>query len=480
AGVYPSPVQVANAPQTRAQIATDYLPFFYTTGFCGTSPGNATTLWFHNADTNHDGTLVNPIHWSWDKPYGKFFAVAVVSSPEDPKIKPTLLFDKNTKPYINFEVKPNVFQQGDLMTACTDEVHYEKRFAAPIIPLKFRHALTAVRFKVGQNLSWNKTITKVEIIGAKSKGCYTLSTQVNGTGTWSVNPQDKGKTFTLDDVNVSTSAAVNHIIVGDNDNYTFYMIPQQLDGVSVKITFSDKSTISANLSGEWKAGTTKTYALSEKNSNWGYVLTVPPASVNTTTDIGYLVESYRRTHGGYVQYPVPWKVVNYQEIIDGIEGPITTEKPDWLTSLTMEGGKGSNIFEIHQATLQRVPAINKLAVYNKELQEAEERGTENDPYDLSMHNLEGKKTLRNTANCYLISAPGWYKIPLVYGNGVKNGKENLHSYQTMNTGGKFVLKRFTDHDNDVISTPYINCQSPTNFAEQADVVWTDQPGIVDN
>ncbi len=90
AGVNPPPVQVVDAPQTRANITTiGNLPKFSTIGFRGTSSGNATTPWFHNADTNPNGTLVTPIQWSWGQPYGKFFAVAVASA-TNRNAKPTL------------------------------------------------------------------------------------------------------------------------------------------------------------------------------------------------------------------------------------------------------------------------------------------------------------------------------------------------------------------------------------------------------
>lgn len=184
AGVNPPPAQVTDAPQTRANITKiNELGHFSTIGFRGTSSGSINTPWFHNQDTNPNGTLVTPIQWSWGQPYGKFFAV---SPREVSYAKLTLSPDGTAAPYVDFEVEPKVTDQRDLMTACSGEVHYAVRFVAPETNLRFRHALTAVRFKVGSNLSWNKTITKVEIVGAKSKGRYTLSTDATGAGAaWS-------------------------------------------------------------------------------------------------------------------------------------------------------------------------------------------------------------------------------------------------------------------------------------------------------
>lgn len=50
--------------------------------------------------------------------------------------------------------------------------------------------------------------------------------------------------------------------------------------------------------------------------------------------------------------------------------------------------------------------------------------------DLSYYDFVNRKmdTKRYTANTYIISAPGYYKIPLVYGNGIENGARMADSY----------------------------------------------------
>lgn len=490
AGVNPPPVQVVDAPQTRANITTTgKLPKFSTIGFRGTSSGNAITPWFHNADTKPNGTLVTPIQWSWGQPYGKFFAVAVASA-TNRNAKPTLSPEGTATPYVDFEVKPKVVDQEDLMTACSGEVHYATRFVAPTINLKFRHALTAVRFKVGQNLSWNKTITKVEIVNAMSKGRYTLSTQATGAGAaWS--SLSTPATFTLGGdgtVNASTSEAVNNIIVGKaGDNFTFYMIPQPLTGnnVQVKVTLNDDKVLTATLSGTWKPGTTKTYALTENQSEWNYVFNVVRSNNDKLkydqTDAGtYTVQSYRTDPSTGTQQPVKWKVVSYQESKDGgvTWGKETKVKPKWLSLGKIEGnGNYTTTGESGSATVTK-EITDHLAMYNKVLRNAAQKGSAGSPYDLSMHNFKGESQKMNTANSYLISAPGYYKIPLVYGNAIKNGSKNTKSYQTANSG-EFILQKFKDHAGKDIASPYINVQNSSNPATQASIVWTDQSGIVD-
>lgn len=465
--------------QTRANISTAITEKFSSIGYRGTSAaGISTTPWFHNKETNPNGTLVENIPWAWEQPYGRFYGI----SPQVTSAYPKLTVSPDTyagTPYVDFEAETDAKKQKDLMTACSGVVQYATKGVAPTTNLAFRHALTAVRFKVGQNLSWNKTITKVEIINAKSKGRYTLATDENGTGAgWS--NLSTPTTFTLDGVSVSTSQAVNQIIMGNTgDNYTFYMIPQSLTGVSVKIYFSDSATpaITANLSGSWLPGTTKTYALSQNNSEWQYQLSVTSPAVadyTQTTTTNYTVTSYRQLVDGTQQQPVAWKVVGYDYNGDGNFD--MTEKPDWLTSLSKESGTGGTAAEAGTATL-RNDVTDLVVARNNALQKATPLGSSSAPYDLS---TKGGSVARSTANSYVISAPGSYQIPLVYGNAITSGNNNPSSYQTTVTGS-YVLKNLKDHAGQNITSPWITLSNNgVNVPNGAKVVWADESGLVTN
>ena len=269
-----NPVQQSDL-QTRANISTAITENFSTLGYCGeTESSISNEPWFYNEETNKDGVLTNMIVWKREFPYGKFLGISPQIKSDYDKLR---LSPKNYTgtPYVDFEVEGDVKNQKDLLVANSGVVQFETPYEkAPVVPLKFRHVLTAIHFKVGQNLSWSKTITKVEIKGAKTKGRYTLPVDNNGnSGIWT--PNKETGDCTLDGLNVSTSKLKNAILTGaDGDNYTFYMIPQNLENVSVVISFSDGSAINAKLKGEWKQGTTVTYSLSEKNSNWDYVLNI--------------------------------------------------------------------------------------------------------------------------------------------------------------------------------------------------------------
>ena len=134
--------------------------------------------------TKSNGELYTPIRWSIFQPWARFYAV-YPSKDSYSKLTINDMTSADNAPSVDFTVEPNVRDQKDFMTACTGNVNYAKQFEQPTTNLDFRHALTAIRFAVGQNLSWNKVIDKVEIRNAIMKSKYKLSNEFNGTGaTW--------------------------------------------------------------------------------------------------------------------------------------------------------------------------------------------------------------------------------------------------------------------------------------------------------
>ena len=470
---------------TRAEIIkTSTLGDFSASGIRGTAASGILTTpeWFHAKKTKSNGELYSPIRWSFAQPKARFFAVYPnVESYSKMTINNT---DATSgSPSVDFEVNSDVTKQVDLMTACTGDVEYATQFQHPTTNLDFRHALTGIRFAVGQNLSWNKTIDKVELRNAVMKSKYVLSKQFNGTGAaWDHSSDTRGNA-TLSGVSVSTSVSPNTTIMGNaGDNYTFYMIPQQLTnkGVTAYVHCTDGTEITVPLKGEWKAGTTRTYKLSQTNSTWEYVLTPTDpsraANYDETQSQAYGITSYREDPATHQQQAVAWKVVGYDADGDGTFS--MSEKPVWLTSLSKTEGDGGTAADQGTATLTK-DVTDLLAKRNNELKEATALGSAGAPYDLSLHNVQGATIARSTANSYVISAPGHYRIPLVYGNAIENGNNNPSSYQTSNTG-TYILSNFQDHAGHAIDDPWIEkTHGGANASvDGAEVVWADAADLV--
>ena len=464
---------------TRAKIKTNIDDDFSSTGIRGAASILTTPEWFHAEKTKSNGELYNPIRWSMAEPNARFFAVY----PSKEKYSSMTINNTTTagSPNVDFTVKSNVADQVDLMTACTGDVHYATQGEHPTTNLNFRHALTAIRFAVGQNLSWNKTIDKVEIRNAVMASKYTLSQRLDGVGAdWDHSTDTRG-TATLSGLSVNTSSNPNVTIMGNaGDNFTFYMIPQVLTGNSVTayVHFTDNTEITATLKGEWKAGTTRTLKLSQTNSTWQYVLTPTDpsraAEYDETTSQPYGITSYRQAPDG-TQQAVAWKVVGYS--VDG-GATYTPNKPAWMTALSKENGNGGTAAETGTATLTK-DIKDFLKPRNDGLKNAPALGTAAAPYDLSLHDHNGATTARNTANSYLISAPGHYRIPLVYGNAIKNGATNSNAYETTATG-TYVLQHFQDHAGQPITNPWIEKTNSSAYAniDGAKIVWDDEKDLV--
>ena len=58
--------------------------------------------------------------------------------------------------------------------------------------------------------------------------------------------------------------------------------------------------------------------------------------------------------------------------------------------------------------------------------------------------MQGKPsdTPYETANCYVVSGPGWYKIPLVWGNAYQQGAINRKAYYPSDTYSEYIMNRF--------------------------------------
>lgn len=477
-------------PGTRANITTlEKLTDFSSTGVRGTAANAIDKEWFNEEKTRNNGILYNTRSWSWLQPHGRFYAVYPESTNGSNGIK----FSKpngTAAPSIEFTVNTDVRKQVDLMTACSGNVQYATRFQAPRTNLQFRHALTAIRFAVGQNLSFNKTIKDITLKNVLIKSKYTLSNDLNGAGAaWDHSGNNTRGNVTLSNVNYNTNENANSIVRDRSkysnsnetnltkldDNYTFYMIPQDLDNkVTAEILFTDGSKISVPLKGSWKAGTTRTYKLSEKNSSWTYTITAidPNAVAYNATQANYQIESYRQAPDGTKQ-PVAWKVIGYS--LD--EGKSwSTTKPSWLKSLSKEQGNGGTAADQGTATLG-TDIVDLAAERNNTLQNATPLGTSAAPYNLS--NATGAAAVQNTANCYVISAPGHYMIPLVYGNAIKNGQTNSSAYQK-GCEANNTLKNFVDQEGYAITDPWI--EKTNNGANRgidlAWTIWSDEKDLV--
>ena len=380
-------------------------------------------------------------------------------------------------------------RQPDILFALASANRSQTQDGDGTVILNFQHALAGVQFRA-KNIAGG-TIQSITLKNLSGQGdcTYTLSDETTdsgarkGTFKWSNLGDRKDFTQTMSvDVQESSTlpdGTVQDVTNGDSE-MTFMMIPQSTDGVEVEIVLKGALdgktyTVSGKLSGPdatpltWEPGNIYIYDISTDSINWTYVFEVTPSITLELGDtIGsYTVASYRyRTQDPSVKEAVPWSaepVDNAVETVPDLEKGETGGKSfsinikDVLVDFTSEGAGKAGSAENLSMTLER-GTLHTTYDGDSEMKDAAPKGTPENPYDLS---TSGGFRPRETANCYAINSPGTYKLPLVYGNAIKNDQTNTQAFQGHN------FKDYLDRD---ITGPWI---TSSGTPADACLVWSD-------
>ena len=430
--------------------------------YTGSWNENKTPNYFYNAAASKSGSgynLSSTYYWPGTTYKMKFFAYA-------PKDNGRYVLSGSThsgSPTISVTIPGSVDEQKDLLVAKTDELAGNTNTA---VPLTFHHALTAIRFVCGDDMQGG-TVKSVSLKNVCSKGTYNMGTQ-----SW--NNVDTPVTFSQT-LNKSTTGTANEALTSDAQ--TFMMVPQTLpDGAQIEVVFTDNSntdhTLTADIKGTaWPIGKTVTYKISSSSINWTYTLAVSrPADFSYAGGTQqYSVTSYRQNTQG-MKEAVRW-TAQYSED-DGISW--TDTQPDWLTAFTVSGNGGTTAQTYDATAIAQIGTDN--SPHTTALQNAPARGSVDVPYNLA-NQTNGGSTDENTANCYAVSAPGYYSFPLVYGNAIKDGTANTSAYTSTAPSANNILSNFINHTDNAITDPYISKNADCTPAK-AELVWQDEPSLV--
>ena len=157
----------------------------------------------------------------------------------------------------------------------------------------------------------------------------------------------------------------------------------------------------------------------------------------------------------------------------------SSTKPSWLTlaAITPSGEATTFIVTTTNSTSTTVSkgTVNGHASVAADaiLQAAEPVSN----VDLSMVDNAGTaRASRTTANCYLVHAPGTYKLPLVYGNAIKNGSTNTLAYQSNTSTNSYKRDNLVNHADANITDPWLKNNSAT--PDGAKIVWQDVKNMI--
>lgn len=450
----------------------------------------------------------------------------------------TITFDYTVPTYTDADGKRrDAEKQPDLMFAssvCTHDKNGEGH--TDYAPLNFRHALSAIKFAIRDVSKW--TISDISLVGVSGTGSCTFTPDAPATEPlfeWTASePATFTQTFNYemvdpyepgsDDPDHEVPSVGNAPVLNDKmPEKTFMLIPQNISEdaeLQIKLTFEDKTKI---LKGKlktsdipsWEPGKEYVYTISTTPINWTYVFKVTGSvqgekhydkdnhkwvngdfsDANDKIEIGaavtegsyYEVESYRyRTNNPTKIELLPWKAV----ATDGVNTvpdefseykskiPMTRPRAEWLLDNWVyedDGSYGPERFGNLSFALQYVATDYKG---DWDMRIKKENGDADSPIDLSKRN--GGIGVRNTANCYVINAGGWYSIPLYYGSSIKNNEPAPTTYITSPndvswTDGTYpALHPFVDYAGNGIYEPAI-----TTPVKDAFLVWQDAAGIID-
>ena len=338
-----------------------------------------------------------------------------------------------TAPTLSFTVPAAAASQPDLVVAATDSRAIDEDSA---VPLNFSHVLTGVRLVADATAN----LTAATLSGVYKSGTLNLLSKE-----WTLNTGVIGS-FDFDFTSPSP---------------TLMMLPQWLPA-GAKLSYTiDGIDVEADLSGhEWKMGKLVIYRIEGSE----FHIEVMENDFTLTT-FDYLqsvaeVNCYSVSPSGGNPVAAGWKVAGvYDTRSEAIEGGTSTSGR-WTAE------KSGNYLRVK---INEIPAVSARSVTSI-LQAAAERGTADSPWNLANPHGGADKILES-ANTYIINAPGYYRIPLVIGNGVKNNTPNPAAYPS----------NFVDYKGQSIQNPYLHKSSaqfgtPTSGA----VVWTETPGMVEN
>ena len=154
----------------------------------------------------------------------------------------------------------------------------------------------------------------------------------------------------------------------------------------------------------------------------------------------------------------------------------SSTRPSWLQSVVEERESVDEpVNFVCTASDEKTTDVVKSSrtIESKPADEMLKAATPVSDYDLS---TKGGSTSMTTANCYMIHAAGTYRLPLVYGNAIKNGSANTQAYDPTGTSSATFLKPFLNHAGNGITDPWIKNNGIS--VDAAELIWQDSQGLV--
>lgn len=378
-------------------------------------------------------------------------------------------------PTITYTTSEIVKNQVDLITTVSDG----SKSGDGSQSLMFNHDLTAIQFVAANDIK-DGFIKSVSI-----NGIYSKATTKIGSGQWF----DYGdiKNFHLDfESKIDVSGVNKNADIAVDDN-TFLLLPQVLpEDAEIVVEFIDITnttrTLRASISGtEWMRGTIVTYYISSNSILYTPIISL--SEDNHTFSFSAIAQTKEFSFSSYTEVsqvgaPSTYKVEPYTiQLIDENDKSIEFSDAPYISVNELMQNNNSAILPSSNTLV--IGAKNSYGMIIQENNSYDDK-LKSAYVDSNIINLAGNDGSETTANCYIISAAGKYKIPLVYGNALDNGSPNKSAYTRQSTNNHTKYLNYKGGD---INQPYIYKDVPDLSPY---LVWQDVKnlvniiGIVDN
>ncbi|MDE5847044.1 MAG: hypothetical protein K2H71_06805 [Muribaculaceae bacterium] len=356
-------------------------------------------------------------------------------------------------PTLDYTIPSEVSRQVSLLTVFSDEYRGDFR---QYVPLNFRHATASVYFKEADGLVPG-SIRSISLRNLYGTGTYDFKTD-----SWS----------NLRNPASYTSELYKRVTGMDGQEITDYLtaftvLPQQTpDGTVVEVVYTDdytkeERTMTGVLSCRFEAGKRYDIYISPQSIRCEYSLGINGPDVFPPVFEEVPVEGSGQK-AFYLDMDIPKddpiqrdvKSIRLTRTIFQTDQDDAVEHLDLTKDCDLEFYKYNNVSNKYDIPVKLSETMLSSINYNgfnsyyqnsyydfyvkkpssadgaidRALKEMPEKGTDLRPYNLS--NATGDTLVQNTANCYIVNAPGTYSIPIVYGNAIKDGRLNEKSLKS--------------------------------------------------
>ncbi len=306
------------------------------------------------------------------------------------------------------------------------------------VTMIFYPIVTTLQFDLKNVSNSDITINEISIDGPDVAGHYDVEVK-----------DDEQLIFTIDEDSQAKCSVygINKTLAKDSDEtvrVVLFALPMEFTNakLALHMTINGEQVTRKVALNYKKADGTKEFIKFQPTHKYNFTINIPNSTVFEVSPEEYdyevaggtdmiTVTSYTYNAWGE-KTPVAWTATRYS-----LDGGTTWDtfgpellNPDQYSNLPtlLKGWGVFSTVDVPEADRQLVTPVNEVVAYNKPPYKKLRKATPAVDVDLSMRDVNGNPTSRNTANCYMVHARGTYKFPVVYGNAIKDGATNTIAF----------------------------------------------------